>query len=106
MTDGKLEITVAGVPKKSGSKVLEQDGGIIKFDFNYVFRNTGKSGAKYDDDIDKWIEIDGHSLHLTRNVTIIEVDYSMTETKSYAQLLSIIDAFLDKYNYTDYNKRW
>ena len=102
----KLEITVAGVPKKEGSKVLQLSGGIVNFDFNYVFRDTGKSAAKYDDNIDKVVMIDGHELHLTRNVTILDVDYSMTVTQSYDHLINSLQAFLDKYELSDYNRRW
>lgn len=104
--DGELEITVAGVPKQKGSEVLVNDGGIEAFTFDYVFKNTGKTGAVYDDEIDKWIEIDGHRLHLTRNVTIVDMDYSMTITKDYYQLLWSLEEFIDKETYSDYNKKW
>lgn len=97
---------MAGVPKEKGSEVLKRDGGIAKFDFDYVFKNTGKTGAVYSDDIDMVLEIDGHQLRITRNVTIVEMDYSMTASKSYAQLLWALEEFLDKYDYSDYNKRW
>lgn len=101
-----LEITVAGVPKKKGSEVLKNDGGIEAFNFDYVFKNTGKTAAIYDDDIDEWIDVEGGRIHLTRNVTIIEVDYDMKLYKSYAQMLAIAQAWLDRVDYTDYNKRW
>lgn len=102
----ELEITVAGVPKKTGSEVLKNDGGIEKFDFDYVFKDTGKTGAVYSDDIDTVMKVNGHSVHITRNVTIVDVDYSMTVNRDYKQLLWLIDAWLDKYDYSDYNKRW
>lgn len=106
MEDGKLEITVAGVPKAKGSEVLVRDGGIEAFTFDYVFKGTGKTGAVYDDEIDKRIEIDGHKLHLTRNVTIVDMDYSMTITEDYNQLLWSLQEFVDKQKYSDYNKKW
>ena len=97
---------VAGVPKEKGSEVLKKDGGIEAFNFDYVFKDTGKTAAIYDDDIDKWIEIDGKPLHITRNVTIINVEYDMKLYKSYAQMLALAQSWLDRVDFTDYNKRW
>ena len=71
-----------------------------------MFKDTGKTGAVYDDTIDKWVEMEGHMLHITRNVTIVDMDYSMTITKDYYQLLYSVQEFLDKKAYTDYNKKW
>lgn len=103
---GKLSITVAGVPKKLGSIELGKKGGIEAFTFDTVFTESGKTASVYNDDMDEWIEADGKPLHITRNVVIIEVDYSMTVSKSYNQLLAQIESFLDKRRYTDYNKKW
>ena len=101
-----LTITVAGVPKKEGSEELKRIGGIEKFDFDLVFHESGKTAAIYKDDIDETIEMDGHPLRITRCVIIVEVDYSMTASSSYVQLLEQINSALDNYDYTDYNKKW
>ena len=106
LKDDTLEITVAGVPKKKGGEVLQRDGGIEAFNFDYVFKDIGKTAAIYDDDIDQWIEVDGKPLHITRNVTIINVDYDMKLYKSYAQMLALAQSWLDRVDFTDYNKRW
>lgn len=106
VTNGKLEITVAGVPKKKGSEELVEKGGIEAFTFDLVFEHSGKTASVYNDDMDEVVEVDGHELRITRNVVIVDVEYSMTAAKDYSQLLDQIQSFLDKYEYSDYNKRW
>ena len=127
MCGDDLEITVAGVPKSKGSAILKADGGILRFDKNYVFKGaghdpvpwynkakgewetitgTGKTGATYDDDINTWVELNGHRIHITRCVTIIEMDYAMSWTKSYQYISDTLEAELDKIRYSDYNKKW
>ena len=105
---GKLQITVAGVPKDTGSAYLAAHGGIEAFDFNLVFpgSETEKLGASYDDEINEIREVDGHRIHITRNVTLVSCDYYMTLYYSYRQILDQAEAFLDKYDHSDYNKRW
>lgn len=102
----ELEITVAGVPKKGGSKELKEMGGIEKFDWNLVFRRSGKTASVYNDDMDITVIREGRSLRITRNVAIVEVDYSMTPALSYAQLLDQLQNLIDNHHYSDYNKKW
>lgn len=106
MNGNELKITVAGVPKEEGSKELSKRGGIEAFDFDLVFRESGKHGAVYKDDIDTIINIDGHELRITRCVSLVDVEYSMTASRNYSQLLEEIDEVLDNYDYTDYNRKW
>lgn len=110
MKGDRLEITVSGVPKKAGSKELEEKGGIEAFDFGLVFGHSGKTASVYNDDMDIWVKVEDqgetHDLHITRNVAIIEVEYSMSETADYMQLLDMVQHCLDKYDHTDYNKKW
>ena len=127
MKDGELEITVAGVPKDKGAAILKADGGLTAFKWDYVFLSeghapceyynrkkkriemitgTGKSGAVYHDKVDEDMVIDGNTVHITRNVSIVNVDYSMGEWQSYAQVKLEVQEYLDTYNNRDYNKKW
>lgn len=102
----ELEITVAGVPKAAGSEELKRMGGIEKFTFDMVFRESGKTRAVYKDRINNTIKVDGHRLHITRCVTVVETEYAMSMFKSYMQMYLMFDSFLDEFNYSDYNKKW
>ena len=102
----KLSITVAGVPKERGSEELKKMGGIEKFDFDLIFRESGKTASVYNDDMDETVIVDGHELRITRNVAIIDVEYSMTATHTYYQLLAQIESYLDNLDFRDYNKKW
>ena len=104
--DGKLEITVAGVPKIAGAKELERKGGIAVFEDGFIFSESGKTGALYNDDVDMWIEIDGHSLHITRNVVIMETTFNMSLTPDYRQMHEFLTERLDTLSQDDYNKKW
>ena len=96
--DGTLTITVAGVPKRNGSTVLKASGGILAFNFNYTFKNTGKTGAIYQDWDNITLNIDGRPLHITRNCSIVERNYQITVTPDYNNLLQTIEEYLDSEN--------
>jgi len=106
--NGKLKITVAGVPKEKGSEELEKLGGIEKFDFNLIFHESEKLGAVYHDPDEEPLEtvIDGHPVRITANVTLVETEYSMNPGRGYLYQLQLVNAFLDKHKYTDYNMKW
>lgn len=118
---------MAGVPKDKGSAILKADGGILRFDKDYIFKGdghdpvewenprtkkkeiitgTGKTGAIYDDDIDKYENLEDHLIHITRCVTIIEMDYAMSWSKSYYLMRYIVESNLDLVEYSDYNRKW
>ena len=96
------------MPKGKGSRFLRKIGGIEKFNFDLVFPGclTGKTGAVYHDDIDEVRIVGHHKVHLTRNVTIVEVDYYMKFESTYREMLDSVKEYLDKIRYTDYNKKW
>lgn len=107
---GGTEITVSGIPKEEGSKELVEKGGIEMFDFDFVFSHSGKTASVYNDDMDEIVTVteDGvsHELRITRNVAIINIPYYMHESRDYQQLIDMIQASLDKQQYSDYNKKW
>jgi hypothetical protein len=88
----RLHITVAGVPKTEGARILADAGGLKAFKNGFIFRGTGKLRSIYNDEFDdrivKWqphdyLTSDGHMIHLTRNVTLVETDYKISLTHDF-----------------------
>lgn len=103
---GKLAITVAGVPKAAGSEELKRKGGIEAFTDGFIFEDSGKTAAVYNDFSDYWIDVDGIPLHITRNVCIIPSTYDLSLERNYAVLLASLQDTLDSIGFTDYNRKW
>ena len=104
--DGHIDITIAGVRKKStrndageivewgGADELEEAGGLVKFAPGFVFRKAGGLESIYNDHVCKKINVDGHELQITRNVCLRTSTYAVGITYKYANLL---DALQDTY---------
>ena len=86
--DDKLICTIAGVSKSLGGKELESHGGITEFHEGFTFEEAGGLEAVYNDDIDKVIDIDGHSLHITANVVLRPSTYTLGLSADYKRLLT------------------
>ena len=86
-TDGHLHVTVSGVSKAAGALELEKAGGLAAFKPGFVFRDAGGSELKYDDTINQIVQIDGHDLHITRNVSIKPSTYKMSITSEYEEAI-------------------
>lgn len=93
-----LHITVSGVNKKLGAEELAAAGGLDAFVPSYydeegqyhkgfVFVKGGGTESRYDDLIDEWVSIDGHQLHITRNVSIVPSTYELSLTSEYRELI-------------------
>lgn len=92
----KLVVTVAGVPKKYGANFLTEHGGIEAFKPGFVF--SGKAGgveAVFNDEADFWVEVDGHPLHITRNVCLCPSTYKLGLTSEYENLIRFAQDGLD-----------
>lgn len=101
----KLEVTVAGLSKKLGSRYLEKCGGLAAFkagtydesgDYlkGVVFDelNSGRLKAVYNDTKQhKIINIDGHRCELTSNVALLPTTYELGITSEYAEILEMRD---------------
>ena len=87
--NGKITITVAGVGKMEGSRELEEAGGLDAFRPGMIFRSGGID-AVYNDFDDYTIEAEGHPLHITRNVSLVEGIYTLGLSDSYSELLDAI----------------
>ena len=86
---GKLGITVAGVPKKSGAAELKRKGGLEAFKPGFVFSETGKLESVYNDaDFGRFVA-DGRRLNITRNTVLRETTYKLDITPEYAELLTL-----------------
>lgn len=86
--DDKLICTIAGVSKSLGGKELESHGGITAFHEGFTFEEAGGLEAVYNDDIDKVIDIDGHSLKITSNVVLRPSTYTLGLSADYKRLLT------------------
>lgn len=86
--EDKLICTIAGVSKSLGGKELELHGGITAFHEGFTFDEAGGLEAVYNDDIDKVIDIDGHSLKITSNVVLRPSTYTLGLSADYKRLLT------------------
>ena len=85
---GNVQITIAGVSKRAGAKELQQAGGISKFKPGFIFRKGGGLDAVYNDDPEiKEVTIDGHRLEITRNVCLVQGEYTLGLAGDYERLL-------------------
>lgn len=85
--DNKLHITISGVHKIKGAEELEAKGGIEAFKDGFTFYKGGGSESVYNDDSDYYLTIDGHKLHITKNVLIKDSTYTLGITEEYKRLL-------------------
>ena len=85
--DGKAYVTCAGVNKALGAAELQRSGGVRAFKDGLVFRDAGGTESVYNDNVDMWIQRDGHRLHITDNVVIRPSEYTLGLTEEYKMLL-------------------
>lgn len=86
---GELEITVAGVGKMEGSAELKAAGGLTAFKPGLIFKSGGID-AVYNDLDNYSIQIGPKNLLITRNVSLIEGEYTLGLSNSYQMLLDEI----------------
>lgn len=93
-SDGKLKITVAGVPKKAGAEELKRKGGLDVLKPGFVFSDCGKLETVYNDksEITKYKNKDGKTIEITKNVVLRPTTYAVGITKEYEEILQ--DALL------------
>lgn len=97
--DGKLSIHVSGVPKQKGAEVLLAHGGILAFDYSFVFYGSGQTRSIMNDFADINLTIEGHHLHIGRNVAVVPIE----EVGDYDALVSWANAVVDMIEFMDYN---
>ena len=88
-----LEITVAGVPKKIGAKLL---GDIRNFHDDFTFyvgdegnvkdRQDWKKLLTYREDTDFWLDVGENRVHVTTGIAISRTSYKMSLTPEYIDI--------------------
>lgn len=79
-----LHITISGVRKKEGAKELAK---IENFTPDFCFRQSAGLKAKYNDNINMWIEYNGESIHIIDNVYLSDTEYTLGITDEYKRIL-------------------
>lgn len=85
----ELGITVSGVSKKSGAAELKRKGGLVAFKEGFVFEDSGKLEAVYNDEehAEPYF-YDGEELRFTSNVTLRPTSYTFKLSDDYADLIA------------------
>ena len=98
--NGKLTLTLSGVPKKKGSYELMQKGGLEAFNLNMVFEDAGLD-IKYNDHVDTWVEVNGEAIHITPNCYLYTSTYRMGIADNYAEACEIAKEMLTEHKLGD-----
>ena len=83
-------VTIAGVNKEIGAVELREKGGLEKLKVGFVFEKAGGTDSYYNDvvpDKYQYLNIDGHVLHITKNLAITPSTYKMKLGKDYPAIL-------------------
>lgn len=97
--NGRLEITIAGVPKNAGAQLM---GNINNFVRGYKFevsdnaplsmRQSWKKTLTYNDTFNEIFTIDGHELHIQSNVALLRTTYELNITDEYQELIDNLNS--------------
>lgn len=88
-----LHITIAGVSKKEGAAELAKKGGLDAMQEGFIFSESGKLEAVYNDDVNMSYEVDGNMLQITDNVVLRETTYTLGITNEYNDLIKAAHAY-------------
>lgn len=83
-------VTIAGVNKEIGAKELREKGGLEKLKVGFVFEKAGGTDSYYNDVVPEkyqYLNINGHVLHITKNLAITPSTYKMKLGKDYPAIL-------------------
>lgn len=91
--EGKLHITIAGVPKQKGAEELQRKGGLEALKEGFIFEESGKTEARYHDRDTAlgWYQVDDdpeHRIYIGKSVSIVNTTYRVGMTDDYKRLLS------------------
>ena len=82
-----FHLTIAGVNKEKGAQELYEKGGFNAFHGGMKFERAGGVQGIYNDADYGYIEIDGHTLFVGRNVCLMPDTYTLGESDDYARVL-------------------
>ena len=83
---------------------LARAGGLEKYEPGFTFRDAGGTEAVYNDQVDMWIQREGHDLHITDNVCIRPSEYTLGITGEYKWLLNHLELLFDLWSEYDREK--
>ena len=90
-----VHCTIAGVNKKKGGSELDKHGGLSAFDEGFIFREAGGTQAVYNDSPPfSEVEIDGHIVKITANVSILPSEYTLGITGEYERIIKLSKKYL------------
>ena len=100
--DGKLTCTIAGVPKKAGSRLI---GTADNFQLGFNFRgaDTGKQCLWYNPPLGYDLHENGRPIHVYYNVAMLPCDYLLSLSSDYTECLSIEGNFHWQFKEADSN---
>ena len=93
---GATHCTISGVNKKKGGKELDKHGGLEAFAEDFTFVEAGGTESVYSDAPEKdRVEIDGHELRITSNVSILPSTYTLGITGEYERIIKYSKSWLE-----------
>lgn len=98
VTNGKLKVTVSGVTKQINEQTgkpfaAEELGQIENFKPGMIWSKAGGTRAVYNDTVDDCVKVDGHELHITKNVAIVNTTYELSYSDDYEKMLNRISLY-------------
>lgn len=108
--DGRVYVTTAGVVKRGkgsenlGGDELTKRGGLEAYKPGFTFKEAGGTEALYNDNVNIWLDVDGHKLHITDNVCIRPSEYTLGITGEYEYLLKHVELLYDLWSEYKLNK--
>lgn len=96
---GKTHVTISGVDKEKGGAELDKHNGLESFAEDFTFIEAGGTESIYSDSPEvKEVEIDGHVLPITSNVSILPSTYTLGITGEYERIIKYAKSYLDNPN--------
>ena len=101
--DGKLTCTIAGVPKKAGSRLIGSPEN-FQLGFNFKGKDTGKNCLWYNPDPGITLHDEqGRPIEIHANVAMLPCDYLLSLSQDYEECLSIEGNFHWQFKEADKN---
>ena len=96
---GETHCTIAGVNKKKGGKELDQHGGLDAFQEGFTFYDAGGTESRYSDiPTVKEYSVDGHTVEVISNISILPSMYTLGVTGEYERIIKYAKSYLDNPN--------